>query len=51
MQNKWLLTLGILCLVIGVTMLLISILIRRYIPGILVLIVVGIILISNSRKR
>ena len=51
MQEKWLFRLGIIFLVIGIIILLISILNKRYLPGILVLIVVGIVLISRSKEK
>ena len=51
MQKKWLFRFGIIFLLIGIIILLISILIKRYLPGILFLIVLGIILISQSREK
>ena len=51
MQGKWLFRLGIIFLVLGIILLLISIFIKRYLPGILVLIVAGIVLISRSKEK
>ncbi len=49
MQNKWKLILGVISCLIGIIILSASYLIGRFIPGGLVLIALGIILISNSK--
>ncbi|MGZ7096250.1 MAG: hypothetical protein ACXVHU_07255 [Methanobacterium sp.] len=51
MQNKWKAILGVLSCLAGVIILSTSFLIGRFIPGGLVLLAVGIILISQSREK
>jgi hypothetical protein len=51
MQNKWKFRFGIISCLIGASILLTSLLIGRFIPGGLVLLAIGIMLISESRKK
>jgi hypothetical protein len=50
MQNKWKFRLGIVSCLIGVIILLTSLLGGRFLPGGLVLLALGLISISESRK-
>jgi hypothetical protein len=51
MQAKWKFRLGTLSCIIGMIILLTSLLIGRFVPGGLVLLALGFILISESRKE
>ena len=51
MQAKWKFGLGILFCIIGVIILLTSLLIGRFLPGGLALLALGLILISESRRK
>lgn len=51
MQNKWKFRFGVISCLLGVIILVTSLLTRRFIPGGFALLVIGFILISNSRKK
>jgi hypothetical protein len=51
MQNKWKFRFGVISCIIGAGILLTSLLIGKFIPGGLVLLAIGIILISQSREK
>ncbi|WP_414469955.1 hypothetical protein [Methanobacterium sp. ACI-7] len=51
MQNKWKFVLGVIFCIIGVIILSTSFLIGRFIPGGLILLAIGLMLISRSKEN
>jgi len=51
MQNKWKFRFGVISCLLGVSILVTSLLTRRFIPGGLILLAIGLMLILRSREN